>query len=96
MGLATHFSVVLAAEDVPTSKPSPEGYLMAAKELKVASRDCVVFEDSTAGIGAGRAAGCKVVAVEVGNYAKQDQSAAHRVISTLEEVTLDLFAELFA
>lgn len=95
MGLSQSFSVVLAAEDVPTSKPSPEGYLMAANELRVDPRECVVFEDSSAGIGAGRAAGCQVVAVSVGNYAKQDQSAAHRVISTLKEASWDFLAELF-
>lgn len=53
----------LTADDVRRGKPDPEGYLTAADLLGVASRDCVVVEDSPTGVAAGRAAGMKVVAV---------------------------------
>ena len=48
---------------------------------------CLVIEDSTAGIAAGRAAGCVVVAVRAGNFGGWDQAGAHRVIDTLDELT---------
>jgi sugar-phosphatase len=53
-------------------------------KLGVEPHDCVVIEDSVAGIAAGRAAGCLVVAVRAGNFGGWDQSGAHRVIDTLE------------
>ncbi|MGW0576576.1 HAD-IA family hydrolase [Streptomyces sp. NPDC002920] len=53
----------ITAESVGASKPDPEGFLKGAAELGVAPADCVVFEDSGAGIAAGRAAGMRVVGV---------------------------------
>ena len=55
--------VLVSAEDVSTGKPSPEGYLGAARALGVAPADCLVFEDAEAGIRAGLAAGARVVVV---------------------------------
>ncbi|MET7455499.1 HAD family hydrolase [Streptomyces sp. NPDC005574] len=55
--------VRVTAESVGASKPDPEGFLKGAAELGVAPADCVVFEDSAAGITAGRAAGMRVVGV---------------------------------
>jgi sugar-phosphatase len=53
----------VTAESVGASKPDPEGFLKGAAELGIAPEDCVVFEDSGAGISAGRAAGMRVVGV---------------------------------
>ncbi|MDN3297876.1 HAD family hydrolase [Streptomyces ficellus] len=55
--------VRVTAERVGASKPDPEGFLKGAAELGFAPADCVVFEDSEAGIQAGRAAGMRVVGV---------------------------------
>ncbi|MFD7873267.1 HAD family hydrolase [Streptomyces sp. NPDC059766] len=55
--------VRITAESVGASKPDPEGFLKGAAELGIAAADCVVFEDSGAGITAGRAAGMQVVGV---------------------------------
>jgi len=53
----------VTAESVGASKPDPEGFLKGAAELGVDPADCVVFEDSGAGISAGRSAGMRVVGV---------------------------------
>ncbi|MET9434440.1 HAD-IA family hydrolase [Streptomyces sp. NPDC006551] len=53
----------VTAECVGASKPDPEGFLKGAAELGFDPADCVVFEDSEAGIQAGRAAGMRVVGV---------------------------------
>ncbi|MEU0716546.1 HAD-IA family hydrolase [Streptomyces lavendulocolor] len=55
--------VRVTAECVGASKPDPEGFLKGAAELGFDPADCVVFEDSEAGILAGRAAGMRVVGV---------------------------------
>ncbi|CAM5545341.1 HAD-IA family hydrolase [Streptomyces tanashiensis] len=53
----------VTAESVGASKPDPEGFLKGAATLGFDPADCVVFEDSEAGIQAGRAAGMRVVGV---------------------------------
>ncbi|MGW2524738.1 HAD-IA family hydrolase [Streptomyces sp. NPDC001617] len=55
--------VRVTAECVGASKPDPEGFLKGAAELGIDPADCIVFEDSAAGIAAGRAAGMRVVGV---------------------------------
>jgi sugar-phosphatase len=54
-------SVLVSAEDVADGKPSPEGYLLAARLLAVEPAGCVVVEDAAAGVLAARAALMHVV-----------------------------------
>jgi beta-phosphoglucomutase-like phosphatase (HAD superfamily) len=96
LGDVARFDIVLAAEDVPHSKPDPTGYLNAMTALGLAPSDCLIIEDSVNGIAAARAAGCVVVAARAGNFGGWDQSGAHRVLDTLEELTPGLVDELFA
>ena len=58
-----HPSVFITAEDVRRGKPAPDPYRLAAERLGVAAADCVVVEDSPAGVLAGRRAGMPVIAV---------------------------------
>jgi mannitol-1-/sugar-/sorbitol-6-phosphatase len=53
---------LVTANQVTHGKPHPEPYLTGAALLGLAPRECVVFEDSSSGVKAGRAAGCTVVA----------------------------------
>ncbi|MFJ3770893.1 HAD-IA family hydrolase [Streptomyces sp. NPDC090075] len=73
-------TVRITAESVGASKPDPEGFLKGAAELGVAPADCVVFEDSGAGIAAGRAAGMRVVGVG-------DRAAVHGPDAVVRDLT---------
>ncbi len=53
---------LITANDIQHGKPNPEPYLKAAVRLGFAASDCVVVEDATAGIVAGKAAGARVIA----------------------------------
>ncbi|MDH2895737.1 sugar phosphatase [Rahnella variigena] len=55
--------VFITAEQVKHGKPQPDAYLLGAERLGLAPEDCVVVEDAAAGVMAGLAAGCKVIAV---------------------------------
>lgn len=63
-------ALAVTAENVSASKPDPEGFLLGASLLGVDPADCVVFEDSGAGIQAGLAAGMRVIGVgaHAGSY----------------------------
>ncbi|WP_241580523.1 sugar phosphatase [Rosenbergiella nectarea] len=56
-------AVFITAEQVAKGKPYPDPYLLGAERLGLAPEHCVVVEDAAAGIEAGLAAKCAVVAV---------------------------------
>ncbi len=62
-GLSRFFQVVVDGHKVENPKPAPDIYLLAAALLKKEPGECVVFEDSAAGIQAARSAGMRVVAL---------------------------------
>jgi beta-phosphoglucomutase-like phosphatase (HAD superfamily) len=62
-GLAPLFPIVVTADDVEHGKPAPDMFLLAAKLMGVAPKDCLVFEDGQPGIKAAEAAGMKWVFV---------------------------------
>jgi HAD superfamily hydrolase (TIGR01509 family) len=92
--LGTHFDTIVAAEDVSRSKPAPDGYQKAMAALALAPHECLVVEDSEAGITAGRDAGCIVLAVKAGNFGGWKQDHAHLVVGTLGELTPSLVDRL--
>ncbi len=74
---------VLGAEDYAPGKPDPACYLLAAERLGIPAGCCTVFEDSTAGVLAARAAGMYTVALSRPGLPPQDVSAAHQVVTDL-------------
>jgi sugar-phosphatase len=54
---------MVTAEDVQRGKPDPQGFLLGAERLGVSIRECLVFEDSAAGVAAARVAGAHVAIV---------------------------------
>ena len=56
VGLLSYFDAVVDGNDVSAAKPDPEVFLVAARQLGVTPEQCVVFEDSTAGIEAAQRA----------------------------------------
>lgn len=48
---------LFSASDVPRGKPAPDLFLHAAAKMRVAPADCIVVEDSPAGVSAATAAG---------------------------------------
>lgn len=58
-------------------KPDPEVFLIAAQKIGIAPSECVVIEDSDAGIEAAKAGGMYAVAVgEAENNSKADISVS--------------------
>lgn len=53
--------ILVSADDVSVGKPDPQGYLKAARLGGWAPADCLVVEDSLAGMAAGRAGGMQVL-----------------------------------
>ncbi|MGL4619368.1 HAD family hydrolase [Chroococcidiopsis sp.] len=72
LNLTQYFSVLVAGDDITTSKPEPDGYLLAVErlnqlypELRLQPRECIAIEDTPAGIQAAKTA--KILVVGVAN-----------------------------
>ena len=63
-GFGKNFDCIMTACEVEIGKPSPDIYLAVADKLGVDPANCLVFEDITPGIMAGKNAGMRVCAVE--------------------------------
>ena len=74
MGLAHWFEHRFSGQDVPRGKPHPDLFLKAAQVLGVAPADCVVIEDSPAGVLAGKAAGMLTIGLCAGGHALDDHA----------------------
>ena len=65
VNLLHYFDVIVDGNNVTKAKPDPEVFLLAAKQLGVDAKDCIVFEDAVAGIEAANAA--NMISIGIGD-----------------------------
>ena len=90
------FDLSVAGDEVGQGKPAPEPYLTAAARLDVPPQECVVLEDSPAGLAAGEAAGCAVVVVPSVAFAGLTPGPRRLVAASLADVDPDDLRRLVA
>lgn len=77
--------ILISGDDVSNGKPSPEGYLLAARKLDISPERCLVVEDSLAGVSAGKSAGMQVIAV-AGTHEAAELTNADHVCTSIKEM----------
>ncbi len=89
LGIKDYFSAIHSSEDEKFGKPEPYVFLSAMKKLGAkSSSDCLVIEDSSNGVLAGKRAGMKVVAVpEKSHFSDSSFDIADYKIHSLKEIT---------
>lgn len=80
----------LGHEDYHPGKPHPACYLRAAEIAGIAPANCVVFEDSSAGITAAKDAGMHGVALARPGRPAQDYSRADLILNDLAKFSPDM------
>ncbi len=85
--LAACFDVTLSLDDVTRSKPDPEIYVSAARQLGVATSQMLVVEDSEHGVRAAKAAGATCVAVRSRHVRSERIAMADLQIDSIDELT---------
>jgi beta-phosphoglucomutase len=84
------FMANLCGRDLAHGKPDPEIFLLAAEALSAPPTDCIVFEDSSAGIEAAQAGGMMSVGVaRLGDTAALQAAGADLVVTSLDEIDVD-------
>ena len=84
------FSAIVDGTDVSKAKPDPEVFLIAAKKLCFTPKNCIVIEDSKAGIEAANS----VDMISVGIGSAQVLSEADYVLDTTAKLTIDFLKKL--
>ena len=86
-GILEPFEVAVGGDMVTKGKPNPDIFLKAAELLHLAPEECLVVEDSPAGIRAAHAAGMKAVLVP-------DQAAITQEIIEMSDVVLESLLDM--
>ncbi|GAB1538363.1 HAD family phosphatase [Scytonema sp. NUACC21] len=101
--LAEHFKVIVAGDDITTSKPEPDGYLLAVQrlnqeypDLDVLPQECLAIEDTFAGIRAAKQAGIQVVGVAHTYPFHMLQRQANWTVDYLSDLELERVQELYS
>jgi beta-phosphoglucomutase len=102
-GLRKSFLDVIAAEDVAHGKPAPDGFLTALGRLgfilrphpSINADECLVFEDTVAGVTAARAAGMRIAAFCQTATATQ-LASAELTLPAIGQANLDEILRYFA
>lgn len=80
------FDEVFTSENFKASKPDPDCYLLGARTFGCKPEECVVFEDSFAGVASGRAAGSFVVGLSTTNPKDALEPLCDIVVSDFKEL----------
>jgi HAD superfamily hydrolase (TIGR01509 family) len=89
--LQSYFKTIVSTDDLKHSKPHPEGYLLAFQKLQqidpnLKKSDCVVLEDTPAGVASAQAAGLTVVGIANSvSIAELKAAGANFTIQTMGE-----------
>lgn len=92
--LGNYFSHYVSAEEVLHGKPAPDVFIAAANQLGFDPKNCIVIEDSPAGLQAGRAAGCFVIALET-SHPREDLFSYDLVYPSGDELSLQEILDRF-
>ena len=85
--LTPRFAALAFGDEVSHSKPAPDLFLLASERLGIQPADCLVLEDSEAGVRAARAAAMDVIMVpDLVPPSNEIASMATRVCKSLHEV----------
>ncbi|WP_017319415.1 HAD family hydrolase [Mastigocladopsis repens] len=101
--LTEYFKVIVAGDDISTSKPEPDGYLLAVErlnqedpDLNLQPQECLAIEDTPAGIQAAKQAGMQVVGVANTYPFHMLQRQANWTVDYLSDLELERVQEVFS
>lgn len=96
LGIADLFTTVITGVDVTEGKPDPEIFLLAARRLGLPPSDCVVFEDSVAGVQAALRARCLCVGVSTThNRLELEGMGVHYIIPNFRALSVDMLRQIY-
>ncbi|AFZ33174.1 HAD-superfamily hydrolase, subfamily IA, variant 3 [Gloeocapsa sp. PCC 7428] len=102
LGLAEYFCAIVAGDDITTSKPEPDGYLLAVERLNeiepslnLQPAECLAIEDTPAGITAAKRAKIPVVGVANTYPFHMLQRQANWAVDYLSDLDLEYVQQVY-
>jgi len=92
--LEQYFRIIVSGEELERSKPAPDIFIRAASLLGVELNECVVIEDSAAGVEAAFAAGIKCVGFLNPGSGNQDLSKADAVVDDMSKINYSFICNI--
>ena len=90
VGIEQYLDVIVDGHEIEYSKPDPEVFLLAAKNVDVAPGNCIVVEDAIAGIEAARRAGMRALGIG----SRERLPNADMVVPDLSKISIDQLLNL--
>jgi len=101
--IAEHFQIIIAGDDITTSKPEPDGYLLAVKhlnkeypQLNLQPQECLAIEDTPAGIEAAKRSHMQVVGVANTYPFHMLQRCCNWTVDYLSDLELERVQEVYS
>ena len=94
-GISKYFDKLISGENIEKSKPFPDIFLKAAKELKVDTNECVVIEDSKNGVIAANRANIKCIGFLNIDSGNQDLSESDLIVKNIKDIDYKKIKNLF-
>lgn len=88
--IESYLDAIIDGHQIENSKPDPEVFLLAAKNVDVAPLHCLVIEDAVAGIESAKRAGMKALGIGT----KERLPNAEMVVPDLSAITVDALLNL--
>ena len=86
LNLKKYFDAIVSGEDVKEKKPAPDIFILTAKRLSVRPEECLVLEDSEAGVLAAKQSGMKCIAVPTEFTLNHNFKFADSIVYNLDKV----------
>ena len=103
VNLGDYFSVIVTGDEISTSKPQPDGYLLAVERLnrwnfnlQLQPQECLVIEDTFVGCEAAKRAGMQVVGIAHTSPFHFMQRVSNWAIDNFSQLDLDRVEETFS
>jgi len=92
--LEQYFKAVVSGEEVEKSKPAPDIFLKAVSLLDIKPDECIVIEDSSAGVEAASAAGIRCIGFSNPNSGSQDLSKAYVIVDDMQKLNYNFICNI--
>lgn len=80
--------IMITADDVVKGKPDPEPYLAASDRMKITPENCVVIEDSPAGIEAAHKAGMRAIGIAF-THPREELAMAEAIADKISDIRIN-------
>lgn len=90
LNIYDRFAAIVDGNDVSKAKPDPEVFLIASEKLGVQPEDCIVFEDSVAGVTAANRA--NMMSIGIGD--KNILSEADHIFADFTDIKIEFIKQI--